>query len=714
MSTAEPRMTDLRNNAAVIWSIADALRGPYKRSEYGHVILPLTLMRRLDQAMEDTKDAVVAEKKARTAEGMEDVDMLLQIAAGGRQFFNSSPLRFHQLPDDPGHIATNLRAYIDGYSKHVEAVFANFDFEKQIQKLEANDLLHAVISAMCEVDLHPDRVSNLEMGYTFEELIRKFAESSNDEAGAHFTPREVVRLMVNLLVGVDEEALSGQAPIRTVYDCACGTGGILSEAELHIKALNPNANVHLFGQEINDQSYAICLADMLIRGQDPSHIVRGNTLTHDGHAGDSFHYGIANPPFGTDWKAEYPAVSAEHQADGAEGRFAPGLPGKDDGQTLFLLQLLSKMKSPEDGGSRIAIIHNGSPLFSGGAGSGLSEIRRHVIENDLLEAVIALPEQLFYNTGIASYIWVLTNRKTPERQGKVQLIDARNRWVKMRKSLGDKRREISPEQIDEITNLHASFEASDGDNVKVLPNEAFAYRRITVERPLRGRWVFLEEDSGEVEETPATPKRTPGGSLAAKWMTRAVVKGVFEGLNGKPVRLRSPLAAAAAEAFKDLTPEQWENFRQNVADNPARMVELGLKPAYDTEAEAMEALKSELDSDRVKYGKAALKKLTASAFVRDESGGIVVDSRGRTVSDPALRDTETVPFTEDVTEFLEREVLPWVPDAYVLDSEGKIGYEIPLTRLFHQPIEQRPSDEIKNEIRQLESDFRAAIEGVLR
>jgi len=496
MATEQRRTEELRNYAGLIWSIADSLRGPYKRSEYGHVILPLTLMRRLDQAMEDSKDAVVAEAERRREQGIENVEPLLRRVAG-RSFFNASPLRFSQLPDDPRHIATNLRAYINGYSRNAEAVFANFDFEKQIQKLESHDLLHIVVSRMCEVDLHPDRVSNLEMGNIFEELIRRFAESSNDEAGEHFTPREVVRLMVNLLLAADEEALAGEAPIRTVYDCACGTGGMLSEAEAHIKALNPNAVVHLFGQEINEQSYAICLADMLIRGQDPSHIVRGNTLTVDGHAGERFHYGIANPPFGRDWKAEYAQVKAAFETAGPDGRFAAGLPSKDDGQTLFLQQLLSKMRPVEEGGSRVAIVHNGSPLFSGGPGSGLSEIRRYVIENDLLEAIVALPEQLFYNTGIATYIWVLTNRKVPERQGQVQLIDARDLWVRMRKSLGEKRREVSPEQIDEITALHGRYE--ENERVKILPNDFFAYRRITVDRPLRGRWHIDESTWADVD-----------------------------------------------------------------------------------------------------------------------------------------------------------------------------------------------------------------------
>jgi type I restriction enzyme M protein len=659
-------MTELRNNAAVIWSIADTLRGPYKRSEYGQVILPLTLMRRLDQAMDDTKDAVVAEAKLRRAQGIENAEPLLRRAAG-RSFFNQSPLRFHQLPGDPRHIATNLRAYIEGYSQYAEAVFVNFDFEKQIQKLETHDLLHSVVSAMCEVDLHPDRVSNLEMGYTFEELIRKFAESSNDEAGAHFTPREVVRLMVNLLIGADEEALSGRAPIRTVYDCACGTGGMLSEAELHIKALNENAVVHLFGQEINEQSYAICLADMLIRGQDPSRVIRGNTLTRDGHRGDAFHYGIANPPFGSDWKAEYSDVKAEHDSDGPGGRFAPGLPSKDDGQILFLLQLLSKMRAAVDenggpiegGGSRVAIVHNGSPMFSGGPGSGLSEIRRHVIESDLLEAIVALPEQLFYNTGIASYIWVLTNRKAPERKGLVQLIDARESWVRMRKSLGEKRREVSPVQVDEITALHAML--SDSERVKILDNDFFAYRRVTVERPLRGRW-----------------------SIGPDTWTSAGVDG------GPLTKVADDRRAAALKALCSI-------------------------PAADfrTESDVRAELKGTLTAVLDSVGAPLLKSLASVCFVRDPEADPLTDSRGHVLPDPELRDTETIPWVSDVGEYLAREVLPWAPDAYVPDTDGKKGYEIPLTRLFHRSVEPRPSDEIKREIRGLEAEFRAAIEAVL-
>lgn len=666
MAVPESKMTELRNHAAVIWSIAETLRGPYKRSEYGHVILPLTLMRRLDQAIEDTKDAVVAEAQRRREAGYENIEPLLRQIAG-RRFFNESPLRFCQLPNDPRHIATNIRAYIEGYSQHAKAVFANFDFERQIQKLEEHDKLHDVVARMCEVDLHPDRVSNLEMGYTFEELIRRFAESSNDEAGEHFTPREVVRLMVNLLVAGDETALSGRAPIRTVYDCACGTGGMLSEAEQHIKALNGRATVHLYGQEINEQSYAICLADMLIRGQDPSGVVRGNTLTHDGHHGETFHYGIANPPFGRDWKSEYAVVKAEYDTSGPQGRFAPGLPGKDDGQTLFLLQLLSKMRPPvdgngepiEDGGSRVAIVHNGSPLFSGGAGSGLSEIRRHVIENDLLEAIVALPEQLFYNTGIASYIWVLTNRKASERQGRVQLIDARDLWVRMRKSLGEKRREISLEQVDEITALHGTL--AEGERVKIFPNDFFAYRRVTVDRPLRGRWHITADTWTDID--------ADGGPLA---------------------KLSEADRVAVALALR--------------ASAPA---------TYDDEAQIKAALNAALVPALGKVGAPLLKTLAATCLVRDAAAPPLTDSKHRPVPDPELRDVETIPWAEHVSDYLEREVLPWAPDAYVVDPDGNKGYEIPLTRLFHRTTEPRSSDEIKDEIRELEAGFREAIEAVL-
>ena len=438
-------MTELRNHANLIWGIAELLRGDYKQADYGKVILPLVVMRRLDQALEETKDQVLARAAELRAAGIENVEPAL-VQVSGRQFYNASPYRLQQLLGDAPKLALNLRLYLDGFSSLAQEVFTNFRFDEQIDYLDQADLLYKVIATVCDVDLHPDSVSNLEMGYLFEELIRRFSEQSNETAGEHFTPREVVRLMVNLLLDGDEGLLRDKGVIRTVFDCACGTGGMLSEAEGHILQLNPQAAVHLYGQELNRESYAICLADMLVKGQDASHIVLGNSLSHDGHKGERFHYGIANPPFGVDWSKVEKEIRDEHHDLGFDGRFGPGLPSKSDGQLLFQLHLLSKMRDVEHGGGRVAIVHNGSPLFTGAAGSGPSEIRRWIIDNDYLEAIIALPEQLFYNTGIASYIWLLTNRKSAERAGKVQLIDARDLFVKMRKSLGEKRREISPER----------------------------------------------------------------------------------------------------------------------------------------------------------------------------------------------------------------------------------------------------------------------------
>ncbi|MCA1678227.1 MAG: type I restriction-modification system subunit M, partial [Actinobacteria bacterium] len=418
----------VRNHANLIWGIAELLRGDYKQADYGKVILPLVVMRRLDQVLEDRRDLVIKQSAKLERQGVENPERALRQAAG-QQFFNRHRLRFHQLLDDPGNIAQHLHSYIDGYSELARDVIEKFEFDGHIDRLERSNLLYKVIGRVCAVDLHPDRVSNHEMGAIFEELIRRFSEQSNETAGEHFTPREVVRLMVNLLLAGDEEALRDEGAIRHVFDCACGTGGMLSEAEEQIRRFNSSATVRLFGQELNPEAYAICLADMLVKGQDASHIAFGNSLSADGHAGQTFHYCIANPPFGVDWSKVQDEVRDEHERLGFDGRFGPGLPRKSDGQLLFLMHLISKMRDPEDKGTRIAIVHNGSPLFTGAAGSGESEIRRWIIENDWLEAIVAMPEQLFYNTGIASYVWVLTNRKSEEREGKVQLIDAREQWV---------------------------------------------------------------------------------------------------------------------------------------------------------------------------------------------------------------------------------------------------------------------------------------------
>src|SRR5680860_758921 len=430
----------INNHAAFIWSVADLLRGDYKQSEYGKVILPLTVIRRLDCVLEPTKDAVLAKYK-QLAGKVENVETPLQIAAG-QQFYNTSPLTFTKLLDDPSNIADSLNLYIGGFSEAAKDVIDKFDFGIQIDRLRKANLLYQVIGKFAEVDLHPEAVSNIEMGYLYEELIRKFSELSNETAGEHFTPREVIRLMVNLLFIDDaDDVLTKPGIVKTLCDPACGTGGMLSVAEDHLRALNPQARLEVFGQELNPETYAVCRSDMMLKGQDASHIAYGNSFSEDHHQGGRFDYLLANPPFGVEWKKVQDEVRKEAETKGFGGRFGAGLPRINDGSFLFLQHMISKMKPPEQGGSRVAIVFNGSPLFTGAAGSGESEIRRWIIENDWLEAVVALPDQLFYNTGISTYFWIVTNRKSPERRGKVQLIDARQSFTKMRKSLGEKRKD---------------------------------------------------------------------------------------------------------------------------------------------------------------------------------------------------------------------------------------------------------------------------------
>ena len=471
----------IRNHAQFIWSVADLLRGDYKQSEYGKVILPFVVIRRLDCVLEPTKAAVL-KRQAELQGKIENLEAVLK-AVAGQQFFNASKLDFKRLLEDPSNVGDNLRAYIAGFSEAARDVIAKFDFHTQITRLERANLLYIVLGRFAEIDLHPNVVSNLEMGYLYEELIRRFSELSNETAGEHFTPREVIRLMVNLLFIEDSDLLTKPGIVKTLYDPACGTGGMLSVAEDNLRKLNPQARLEVFGQELNDETHAICRSDMMLKGQDASRIYSGNSFDHDGLPDGRFDYMLANPPFGVEWKKVEDAVKKEAQAKGLTGRFGAGLPRINDGSFLFLQHMLSKMKSRDEGGSRLAIVFNGSPLFSGGAGSGESEIRRWIIENDWLEAVVALPDQLFYNTGISTYFWVLTNRKSPQRRGKVQLIDAREMFTKMRKSLGNKRSEISNAQIEEITRLYGEF--AEGERVKIFPNPAFGYMRITVERPLR-------------------------------------------------------------------------------------------------------------------------------------------------------------------------------------------------------------------------------------
>jgi type I restriction enzyme M protein len=474
------------NLSAFIWSVADLLRGDYKPHEYGKVILPFTVLRRLDCVLEPTKPAVLAELEKRTKAGVNPEPFLLQKAA--QLFVNTSPLDMRRLMGDQDHIRENLFAYVQAFSPAVRDIFESFEFHLQIERLAKAGLLYLVTEKFATIDLHPSVVSNARMGTVFEELIRKFAELSNETAGEHFTPRDVIRLMVDLLFVEDEEALTKPGVVRTLYDPTAGTGGMLSVAEEHLTSMNPKARLSLFGQELNAESYAICKADMLIKGQDIRHIKYGNTLSADGLAGERFDYMLSNPPFGVEWKKIEPAIRKEHEQQGFAGRFGPGLPRVSDGSLLFLLHLLSKMRPAADGGSRFGIVLNGSPLFTGGAGSGESEIRRYLLENDLVEAIIGLPTDMFYNTGIATYVWIVSNRKPAHRKGKLQLIDASGMWQKMRKSLGSKRKELSGAQIEEITRIFGQFEevAKEGRPIsRIFPNEAFGYRTITVERPLR-------------------------------------------------------------------------------------------------------------------------------------------------------------------------------------------------------------------------------------
>lgn len=472
--------------SSFIWSVADLLRGDYKQSEYGKVILPFTVLRRLDCVLESTKPSVLAEFAAKQKAELNPEPFLLRKA--GQSFYNTSPLDMKKLMGDQDHIRENLFSYIQSFSPAVRDIFERFDFHAQVDRLAKSGLLYQVCEKFAQIELHPNKVSNGQMGLVFEELIRKFAEISNETAGEHFTPREVIRLMVNLLFIEDDEVLSKPGVVRTIYDPTAGTGGMLSIAGEYLEEHNPQARLTMFGQELNDESYAICKADMLIKGQDVGNIAPGNTLSDDGHLHKKFDYMLSNPPFGVEWKKVEKEIRKEHEQQGFNGRFGPGLPRVSDGSLLFLLHLVNKMRPTAEGGSRFGIVLNGSPLFTGGAGSGESEIRRYVLENDLVEAIIGLPTDMFYNTGISTYVWILSNRKPEARKGMVQLIDASASWQKMRKSLGSKRKEMSNEQIGEVTRLFGDFVEAEKDGKpisRIFKNDAFGYRTITVERPLR-------------------------------------------------------------------------------------------------------------------------------------------------------------------------------------------------------------------------------------
>jgi type I restriction enzyme M protein len=495
----------IKNHASFIWSVADLLRGDYKQSEYGKVILPLTVLRRFDCVLAPVKQEML-DTYDKLAGRVENFGPILDALTSVDGLWNTSQFDLPKLLDDPDNIRPNLQAYIASFSPEAQEILERFEFASQILRLHKAGLLYLVLGKFAEIDLHPDRVSNLEMGYLYEELIRRFSELSNETAGEHFTPREVIRLMVNLLFIEDDDILSKPGAKATLFDPACGTGGMLSVAEDFVRSHNPRATLTVYGQELNSESYAICRSDMMLKGENASNVKVGNSLKAydpadpgdqgDQHPNERFDYLLANPPFGVEWKKVADSVKHEHETKGFAGRYGAGLPRINDGSFLFLQHMISKMRPPEQGGSRLAIVFNGSPLFTGAAGSGESEIRRWIIENDWLEAVVALPDQLFYNTGISTYFWIVTNRKSPNRKGRVQLIDARKSFIKMRKSLGEKRKEVSADQIADIVRLYGNFDQQltddDEQRVKIFPNEEFGFLRITVERPLRLKWEVTD------------------------------------------------------------------------------------------------------------------------------------------------------------------------------------------------------------------------------
>lgn len=685
--------------AGFIWDICNLLRGPYKRNEYRKVILPLTVLRRFDTLLAPTKEKVLKEFKEIKAKPQTVITSKLQKITD-YPFYNLSKLTFPKLLDDPNNIAQSLNSYINAFSPNVRSIMERFAFDQQIAHMAEKNILFEVIKAFCDprIDLSPTRVDNMQMGYVFEELIRIGAEQSNEEAGEHFTPREVIKLMVNLLLSPEKDLRKSHV-VKTIYDPACGTGGMLSVSEQYIRSLNKDADPHLFGQDWNDEAWAVCKSDMLIKGEEADNIKLGDSFTQDFYKYDedgkkiAFDYMLANPPFGVTWKQQEKYITREHVEEGFNGRFGAGLPRVNDGALLFLQHMLSKMRAPKEGGSRIGIVFNGSPLFTGDAGSGESNIRQWIIENDWLEAVVALPEQLFYNTGIATYIWVLTNRKEKHRKGKIQLIDARNFWVQMEKSLGNKRRRIGdprdkekdPDHIGDVTAIHGNFQHDETRTFtvdkkektlvvsKIFDNEDFGYHKITVERPLKlnfqaneERIVRLDDESGFKRLATSTKK-----AEAAR------LKEIEAG------KKRQETICALLRALGEATGQR----------------------LYKDRKEFLTDLKK-LDRERGVHLEAAeLKAVVSALSERDESAEICRDKDGNPEPDTELRDTESVPLKKSIEEFFKHEVQPHVPDAWIDHSKTKVGYELPLNRLFYRYEPPRPLEEIEKDIQVLEKDI---------
>ncbi|WP_312342194.1 type I restriction-modification system subunit M [Stutzerimonas nitrititolerans] len=647
--------------AAFLWSIADLLRGDFKQSQYGRIILPFTLLRRMECVLEPTKEAVIRESYAQ--EGRPDlVRERLLLRAAGQQFFNASKLTLGTLSDT--QTAFDLMSYVQSFSKNAREIFEHFHFEDFVQQLAAANLLYQVVQRFAATDLSPERISNFGMGIIFEELIRKFAESSNETAGEHFTPRDIVHLTTSLVITGQDDKLKPNS-IVTIYDPTAGTGGFLSEGDEYIQSISQQVTVSLHGQELNPESYAICKADMLIKGQDVTSIKLGNTLSDDQLADSRFDFMLSNPPFGVEWKKVQKQITDEHTEKGFNGRFGPGLPRVSDGSLLFLLHLVSKMRDPREGGSRIGIILNGSPLFTGGAGSGESEIRRYLLQNDLVEAIIALPTDMFYNTGIATYVWVLSNHKAAVRQGKVQLIDGSQHFAKMRKSLGSKRQYITEEQISDLVRLYGRFEET--AQSKIFPVEAFGYRRITVERPLRLNFQTSAERIEKVLEEKAIEK------------------------------LEAPARQRLIEALQTMDESQLHRNREQFS----------------------KLLKKALSAHDVSPSAPELKAILNALSERDPEADICM-VKGQPEADAGLRDNENVPLGQSVYDYFEREVKPHVPDAWIDESKrdaqdgevGIVGFEIPFNRHFYVFQPPRPLEEIDRDLKACTDRIKQMIEGL--
>lgn len=639
-----------------IWNIADQLRGVYKPAQYGTATLPFLILRRMECVLSDNREAI-NELVAKTPN--DDVLAAMLRKKYGLHFWNRTDYTLQSLLGDPENLADNLIDYVSGFSGNVADIFERFGFEKTVHKLDEKDRLYLVVDQFSDIDLHPDTVSNADMGEVFEHLIFKFSTASNETAGEHFTPRDAIRVIVDLVLAADDDLLATPGVVRSIYDPTAGTGGMLSVAEEAIMAMNPKAKVTLAGQELNDESYAICKSDMIGKGQAVDSIRLGDTLRNDGHAETRFDYCLSNPPYGGDWKAAEAVVRKEHEQ--GHGRFDAGLPRISDGQMLFLQHLASKMRPAlsgvENSGGRAGIVLNGSPLFTGGAGSGESEIRRWLIESDLVDCIVALPTNMFYNTGIATYVWILDNHKPADRRGKIQLIDASSRWVKLRKNLGSKNREISDRHRDEIVELYDQFVES--EDSKILEPADFGYWEITVEQPLRLRFEV-----------------TPESQEAA--------------LATKPVeKLDESDQQAVRTALTSLTGKVWTN-----RDEFVKALRLAVKAAGTT------------------VGAPVIKALWQAIGERDESADICTDAKGNIEPDTDLRDTELVPFRDDIAAYFEREVKPHVPEAWIDESKTKVGYEIPFTRLFYKYVPPRPLEEIDAELDQLAAEIIELLQAV--